>query len=445
MKKFLVVLVVVAMALMSSMAFAAAEVTVGGSVDVRSRAFTNLDLNGDTPANSDRYTQERIRLNVDAKAGDAKAKITLENDWNKWGSATDGVTNLGIGGAGAVESKQIDANGTPGLGFREAWLDTPIVGALHLKAGHQFLQLGNGWFLRNMKYGDDAWLAYAGLDTLTVALADAKIAERSNDRDSDFYAGLAVLKLGDLGTVGADASHVVLAKKQYPTAAAGGNVLDNLGLNTNLNLGLVKLQGELDLQMGKDKTNTATVSKYKGNQVVFQGTVPMDKVAINFTAARGTGDDYNSTSNDTKTMIPVLDTDPHYTVAYEYLIGQSLAGKFASGNAVGAHWGFANTTALSAGADVTLGSVTLGANFWYLQATKKISQDTTNVLLPASNNLGMEVDGRVNWKLSDAVSWNWNLAYFLPGDAYKTTDAVTGGVKNPDNATVIQGVLSMKF
>src|SRR3972149_6392559 len=47
MKKILVVLVVLALTVMSSMAFAAAEVTFDGSVDIRSRALNDVDNNAD--------------------------------------------------------------------------------------------------------------------------------------------------------------------------------------------------------------------------------------------------------------------------------------------------------------------------------------------------------------------------------------------------------------
>jgi hypothetical protein len=48
-----------------------------------------------------------------------------------------------------------------------------------VKVGHQFLQLGNGWFFRSMKYGSDAWLV--GLPGKnTVAFVDVKAAENTS-------------------------------------------------------------------------------------------------------------------------------------------------------------------------------------------------------------------------------------------------------------------------
>src|SRR3990172_536011 len=95
MKKILVVLVVLALTVMSSMAFAAAEVTFDGSVDIRSRALNDVDNNADV-ADYDRYTETRVRVGASAKAGDAKARVQFEQDWEKWGGIE--TTN----GAGTV-------------------------------------------------------------------------------------------------------------------------------------------------------------------------------------------------------------------------------------------------------------------------------------------------------------------------------------------------------
>lgn len=446
MKKFLAVLVVVALTAFSAVAFA--DVTMSGSVDIRSRAINELDLNADTQAGTDRYTQERVRLNMDAKVGDAKGKITIETnpDFENWGGVESVNTNMS--------------------GLREAWLETPFIGGTVLKAGHQFLQLGNGWFLRNMKYGDDAWLLVIPMGNGHAALADAKITNVANDNDTDFYAGLAVFKVGE-STIGVDVSHVVAAKERSmvvttpvgPQAITGGDVtLNNIGVNAALVVGPVNLKAEVDMQMG-DRNDVVdptsgfnTNGKFKGNQIVVQGNLTAGPAAVNFTVARGTGDTYNTvtgraTSADVETIQTFLDIDPHVAVIYEYLIGQNI-GANCSPNAVGKSRGFANTTAVSAGADFKVASnVTVGANLWYLMATEKISQDTTNIRLAASDDLGMEIDAKVNWKLNDAVSWNWVVGYFMPGSAYDYTKTVLGipTVVSADEATAIQGVLSMSF
>src|SRR5512140_1705166 len=93
MKKFLVFLTVAALVCLGSMAFAA-DVTVGGSFEVRSRDFTKMNF-FDSSANA-ADTQNRMRLDVNAKAGDdVKGKIELEQDFGTgaqdWGNENGSV------------------------------------------------------------------------------------------------------------------------------------------------------------------------------------------------------------------------------------------------------------------------------------------------------------------------------------------------------------------
>ena len=88
MKKFVVLLVVVAISCFSATAFAV-EISVSGSLDIRSRDLNDLNLTKDAPADvagNQRITQERVRLTVDAKAGDdVTARLPIENDWDTTG------------------------------------------------------------------------------------------------------------------------------------------------------------------------------------------------------------------------------------------------------------------------------------------------------------------------------------------------------------------------
>jgi hypothetical protein len=175
MKKFVVLLVVVAMTCFSAVAFAA-EVTVGGSIEVRSRDFNNLKTlpsgyDSEATANDYRDTQERIRIDINAKAGDVKGKLELEQDFNvganDWGTGNDILYNK-AGGSAYSNSTQ---NGN--IGFREAWINFNLPGIpLNVTAGHQLLALGNGWFFKNMHYGDDAWVVANVTGGNTFAVAD---------------------------------------------------------------------------------------------------------------------------------------------------------------------------------------------------------------------------------------------------------------------------------
>ena len=443
MKKFVVLLVVVAISCFSATAFAV-EISVSGSLDIRSRDLNDLNLTKDAAAvdaGNQRITQERVRLTVDAKVSDdVKGRISIENDWDTWGR---------------LETKQANAqtdspdSGQVFLQLREAWVNFNLPGIpVNVNVGHQLLQLGNGWFLRNMKYGDDAWVVANVTGANTVAFVDIKAFEGNsyNADDIDGYALLDVFKLSDTMAVGIDLSNV----KDRDATIVGGNAagaeklnLYNVGLNFNGALGPVNLKAEVDFQMGKIDALpgfTPDEVKFKGNQIVIQGNVALDPVTINFTAARGSG--LKEGDSDIKQMVTVLDADQHYTFLYEYKIATpalNVATAPATGTGDNLHTGFANTTALNIGVSfAATKSLNVGVDAWYLLAT----EDVTNGVGESTDKLGTEIDAHINWALYDNLSWNWELGYFIPGDAYK---GFLGAGTGEDNATGIQGILSYKF
>ncbi len=431
MKKFFVLLVVVAMTCFSAVAFAT-DLTVGGSVEIRSRNFTGLTLDKSNNAFDAKDTQSRIRLDVNVMASDVKGKIELESDFDTTGSHDWGTSNGGPQAPGSTYN-------TGNTGFREAWINFNLPGIpVNVKVGHQLLQLGNGWFFRSGYFGSDAWVVSNQTGNNTTAFLDVKMNEGFIQRsdDADAYVLLDVLKLNETMTIGVnltvlnDRSDILtFGSTTVPAMPSGKQTLfENLGLTLNGKFGPVALKAEIDVQDGKAKGNDR---KLKGNQAVLQGNVAMDLLAINFTVARGSGDkvggkDYDGYKN-------LLDIDQHYTLLYEYKINTAAGAK---------NTGFANTTAVSAGVSaVVLKSLTVGADLWFLMATEK-----TNVAMtggPAgstSDKIGTELDATVNWKLYDNLSWNWTLGYFKPGAAYKD-----GNGKGTDAATGVQGILAFRF
>jgi hypothetical protein len=419
-----------------------AEVTVSGSVDIRSLAQNNLTDFSDKGGDQSNTTQSRFRINIDAKHEGVKGRITLENDWEVWGTETNttaaGQTLLG-GSKTGVEARPGQSSATNKFGIREGWIDFQIPSAApaHVKVGHQFLQLGNGWFFRSMKYGSDAWLV--GLPGKnTIAFVDVKAAEATATQadDIDAYVLLDNFKIDDTKTVGIYAVRV----KDSRGLLLGGTEanLDTIGLWFNGKLGPLNLQAELDYQMGKAKGAAAGAdSKFKGNQIVVQGNVPIAAAAINFTLARGTGDDVASTSPDVKSYLPILDSDPHYTVVYEYF-APTACGVFTGGSARTGlkNTGFCNTTALNLGGSMAVTKwLTASLDLWYLKATEKLDDQRAGT----TDELGTEIDLVLKFKLYDQLTWNWQIARMMPGKAYQgaTTDA--------DDMDAIQGILSYKF
>ncbi len=427
MKKFLVVLVVLAISCFSAVAFAV-DVSVDGSIEIRSRDFQDLTGNKDL-TNNQVDTQERVRIGVNAKAGDnLKGRVQIENDWDDWGrlEAPQGNGQTAPGWSANPNNGRLD--------IREAWIDFMLPDLpVGVKGGHQLLQLGQGWFFRSMKYGSDAWLAYWGSGNNTLAGVNVKVAENSpalaND-DIDAYVLLDVYKIDDKNTVGIDLTDVNF-RNPGRVVGADGNDLYNIGLNYTGDLGVVKLKGEADIQTGSDKTTPGAEHKYKGYQVVAQGVIPVNDLSLNATLAYGSGHKAGSADNDQ--IITILDMDQHYTFLYEYKVATADGAT---------HTGFANTEAVNVGAGYKVSkSFDAALNLWYLMAVEKTNVPIAG--LPGgstSDKIGWEADLALNWKLYDNLTWNWQLGYFKPGDMYKNAagqgdDAITG----------IQGVLAFKF
>ena len=457
MKKFLAVFAVLAIVAISSAAMA--EITMGGSYDIRSRAFDNLNMTKNTSAvdsGDARDTQNRIRIDVNAKAGDnLKGKLQLEHDFGSafsdWGAHENYSTS-------SLPSSGTDRR--EGLGFREAWMQFDLPGIpVNIKAGHQLLQLGNGWFFRSQHYGTDAWVVTNVTGKNTIGFVNLKISEGqtysatttmtsnitstniASSDDVDAYVLLDVFKINDTNAVGIDITSIRDRRSALATPGSETDLM-NLGLNYNGKVGPLALKAQVDIQSGKAKDVAPGVdSKFKGNQIVIEGSMPMDALTLKFWLGRGSGDDANSTSPDTKEMVTIMDIDPHYTFLYEYKT-ITAAGRRNSG--------FANTTALGLGAMFAASkNLSVGGNLWYLKATEKTNvagNFGTNFAYGAPDDaIGYEIDLMLNWKLYDNLTWNWVAGYFAPGDVYKGTYTPTGQEAGTEATTGIQGILSYKF
>jgi hypothetical protein len=445
MKKFLVIIVVLALTAISSVAMA--EVTVSGSVDIRSLMWNNNTDFSDKTGDRSVTTQQRYRINIDAKNDNVKGRITFENDWEQWGTETNSVT-AGYPLSGlktGVESRPGQSSATNKFGIREGWIDFTIPGATpaHVKVGHQFLQLGNGWFFRSMKYGSDAWLV--GLPGKnTVAFVDVKVAEgiTTQNDDVDAYVLLDNFKIDDTKTVGAYWAHVVDRRNNvfgglFGAGAVGTDAaLENIGLWFNGKLGPMNLQAEIDLQSGKAKGLGAVPdTKFKGNQIIVQGNMPVSAAAFNFTVARGTGDSVTSTSPDMKMYLPVLDSDPHYTVVYEYFAPTACSTTGSARTGLRST-GFCNTTALNIGGSFNATKwMNVSLDLWMLKATEKLNDQRGGT----TDELGNEIDLVFKFKLYDQLTWNWQIARLMAGKAYQSATA------DADPVDAIQGILSYKF
>jgi hypothetical protein len=106
MKKFYVLLVVIAMVFVSSIALAM-DVTVGGSVQIRSRNFDDMSFDKNDGSKDQVDTQERVIIDVMAKSDNVKGKISLWNDFEDWGRLESNQGN----GFGSSTSSNVNTSG----------------------------------------------------------------------------------------------------------------------------------------------------------------------------------------------------------------------------------------------------------------------------------------------------------------------------------------------
>jgi len=439
MKKFLVVFAVLVFVGMSSMALAA-DLSLGGTAQLRSRWFDNMTYNKDAAASSSKRTvdtQERVQLDVNVKSGDAvKAKVAIWKDFDTWGRLESNQANL----------PNLSYNGDPGfLSLREAWVSVNLPGIpVNVTGGHQLLMLGQGYFFRSMHFGSDAWVVANVTGPNTAAFVNIKAYEGNSglaSDDIDAYVLLDVFKLNENMVLGVDLTNIkirssvtttapapystVLKVDGLPLEALAGTDLLNLGVNFTGKVGPVNLKAEVDMQSGKIDHATGTDPKFKGMQAVVLGNVALNPVTVNFMVGYGTGPKAGDT--DIKFIVPVLDVDPHYTFMYEYKLATACGAK---------NTGLCNTTVASAGAMfAATKNLKIGADLYYLKATQKV----TNGQGDQSTELGTEIDAKVQWQLYDGLSWNWDFGYFAPGKAYKTAAGKS------DAALGAQGVFALKF
>ena len=338
---------------------------------------------------------------------------------------------------------------------REGWLDFGLgFGTAHIKVGRQFLQLGNGWFLRSSKYGSDAWLVgMPGKNTVAFVNIKASENDSSLADDTDAYALLDVFKIDDKNTVGAfiaraDDRRGTWTNNAFAQGAnfAKNTILDTIGVHYSGKIGPVNVQAEFDMQGGKIKPVAGADQKFSGTQFVLQANIPIDALTINATLASGSGDKVDATgSTGTKRegIMTFLDKDPRYTMVYEYVMKDAGGGK---------NQGLANTQAIGIGAGYKISKMfTTNLDIWMLTANEKVNLagpspanpprpgGTTAGAGTPSDKLGTEIDLKVTANITDQVSWYVNFGMFKTGDAYKDANNVA------DDVQAIQSVLSYKF
>ncbi len=475
MKKLVIALTLVGAMIMGFASMAAAEVTVGGSVDIRYDLWKNINLNtGASEFQSVNFFDERVMVNVDAKVTQGlEGFVEFDTDNQNWGRQTspgdipsylNNEPSLEYAGAGNARL------GT--IAIRQAWINAMVPGIpVGVKIGHQPLALGHGIWLDTSRYGSDAILAYAKpMPALLVAGAYVQMGQNgptnpaNNGAFNRIGAGLGTNNLKD--TLNTDkvhsGAHAYAALANYtwmPNNTVGINVtyvrdhssLDgalssilgnignghriwatNVGIPVDGTIGMVNYKGEFDWLYTNTKNIFGQGLSYteSGFAGMLGANVNLMKMAnVGMEAAYGTGNSaqdpqifYNpggaapggSKHMDHAYYTPYDSTSYNYAFLYNDKIGQGPLGSgggFGFGDGYGG-FGLANTGYIKVSASVTpTDRLKAGLDFLYLRASEA-------AIAGQSRDLGWELDGNVGYKLYDNLSLDLTGGVFDPGAWY---------------------------
>ena len=460
MKKLVLALTVVCAMIAGFASMAAAEVTVGGSAEIRYDLWKNIDLNtGATLFQSQNFFDERVMVNVDAKVTQGlEGFVEFDTDNQNWGQPT---------AAGNIPTYLNHEFGN-GVAVRQAWINAMAPGIpVGVKIGHQPLALGHGIWLDTSRYGSDAILAYSKpIPNLLVAAAYVQMSQNGNRLNSgafnrigaglgnDFagfnnttgiidstkahsgvraYAALANYTWMPNNTVGVNFTYV-RDHSSLDSAIGNGHRIwaTNIGIPIDGTIGMVNYKGEFDWLYTNTKNAFGQGLSYteSGFAAMLGANANVVKmVNVGMEAAYGTGNSaydpqifYNpggvapggSKHMDHAYYTPYDSTSYNYAFLYNDKIGQGPLGEGGGAGFGDGYGGFglANTGYIKVSASVApTDRLKAGLDFLYLRASES--------MLPGqSRDLGWELDGHADYKLYDNLTLNLTGGVFDPGAWY---------------------------
>ncbi len=461
MKKLVLAVTVVGAMIMGLASMAAAEVTVGGSAEIRYDLWKNINLNsGASTSDTTNFFDERVLVNVDAKVTQGlEGFVEFDTDNFNWGQTNDG-------NGSNIPTYLNNRKAVGNIGIRQAWINAMVPGIpVGVKIGHQPLALGHGIWLDTSRYGSDAILVYSKpMPALLVAGAYVQMSQNgpTTPANSGAFNRLGVLVTPTLDLTkdntnvhsGVDAYAALANYTWMPNNTVGINatyVRDNGSLSNALasdkriwatNLGVVadgaianiNYKGEFDwLHTNMENIFGTEAYTVNGFAAMLGANTNLAKmVNIGAEMAYGTGNSaydpqifYNPGQADgialTETKhvdhayyTPYDSTSYNYAFLYNDKIGQGPLGSgggFGFGDGYGGI-GLANTGYIKISASVTpTDRLKAGLDFLYLRASES--------MLPGqSRDLGWELDGNVGYKLYDNLSLNVTGGVFDPGAWY---------------------------
>src|SRR5512135_1785729 len=143
MKKLAMALIVGLMVVAGTASLAAAEITVGGEMEVRYDVWKNLTLNDQSGfSETQSFWAQRVLLNVDAKITEgleAFVEMDTENTEYIWGGQSEDLLGNPNGAGGLTSGLVNDLNHQQStMRIKQAWINFMVPGMpVGMKIGHQ--------------------------------------------------------------------------------------------------------------------------------------------------------------------------------------------------------------------------------------------------------------------------------------------------------------------
>jgi predicted porin len=448
------------------------KITLGGKILIRGWYFDNVSgISGNNvvpvDGQSDAFYSTNVNLMLDAQVSDGLRGM-IEFETSRDGSANSGLYYWGDRGRGYDSKPNAD------ILIRQAWIQyvgTGLIGIpLGIKIGHMPISLGEKIFLNNERFGDDAILVWADpMKELHIAAGTVKLNEGdvlSHSDDLDGYVLLATYQWDKDNMIGFNYvwTH---SDGNCPSSniddAAGYEVnveelnFSNVGVHAKGKIAGLSYAAEADFQFGEienyELADEGDVNP-KGWGVYAKLGYMIDPVNIRASFAYGSGDD-DLFDDDCEEFQTQQGPDygatarlVHYTQIYERTVrtASALAKLTTTVGGNTTNTGIANTTYYNLGMDVNLmKDLSLSVDGFLLQASETgawedIIENETGDRTSVDDDLGWEVDVKLNYKITKNLSYFIEGGYFDAGDFYKDTNVLFGG-KDEGVTQLVHGLL----
>ncbi len=401
------------------------QIMMSGSIRARGEYKKNVQLDVDSDGNNDSKYDTRVRLKIDARVTPGTMGVLelesgdFDSDTYTWGAL-----------AGATGIYQVSDYKPTDMHIRQAYIAHQGSGLLGrtagFKIGHMLFALGNGIFYDHSKFGDDGAIFWTGLGDGEISFNYLKLDEFRTGQNDDANAYALALEM-PVGNINVSADVTYVDDQDLADDRTVEMDLWNFGLRGDMNIAGLDVRGDIEFQTGEIQEDGMDDLDIGGYAFLVGADYAIGDISVGAEVAYGSGDD-DPDDNDLDLFVTSLGSSQHYTYVYEYR-AMSAAG--------GLSTGLSNTWYVNVGGSASpTPDLTTMLDLYYLQAAEDVSLKGGD----EDDDLGWEVDAKVEYQIDKNLLYYIEGGYFWPGDAYKNHDG-----DDADDAYAVRNGVILKF